>query len=96
MTIPRYRNDIRHVRTTVRLRRLDHNHYRLTDANGRGVEYRKRRSLSPEIAAAADSAHGQDILVLVRLNNAGRWSILGLIEGGQKGASAGFARTLPR
>jgi hypothetical protein len=94
MTAPRYRNDIRHDRVTVRLRRLDHNHYRLADANGRGIEYRKRNTLAPGIVAAADSAGGRDILLLARLNHAGRWSILGLVEDTRNEAAARPERSL--
>ena len=80
MTNPRYRNDIRHRRTIVRLRRIDGDHYRLSARNGRGIEYRRRNTLAPKVAAAADMANGNDVCVIVRLNHLGRWFILGLAD----------------
>ena len=80
MTNLRNRNCIRHRRTVVRLRRVNCDHYRLSAENGRGIEYRRRNALSPKVAAAADTANGNDVRVIVRLNHLGRWFILGLAD----------------
>lgn len=79
-----YRGNIRQQRIPLRLRRLEPNRYRLANANGRGLEYRKKAELPSAIAAHADTAAGKDVLVEARLNRSGRWSITGVINSPQR------------
>ena len=78
MTGQKYRSDISRERITLKIRRVEENRYRLTDARGRGLEYRKKADLSRVVAAQVDAAAGKDILLEGRLNCHGRWSIVGL------------------
>ena len=73
-----HKSDIRHQRIGLKIRRLDPDRYRLTDVNGRGLEYRKKTDLASEIAAYVDAAAGKDVLVEAYLNHRGRWTIAGL------------------
>ena len=78
MSEPRYRNDIRHDRVPLRVRKVGDNRYRITDLNGRGLEYRKRGDFTSEALAAIDAANGKDAMLEGWLNRFGRWSISGV------------------
>jgi hypothetical protein len=77
MPQPRYRSEITQERIPLRVRRLDENRYRVTDAKGQGVEYRKRYDFTAEALAMIDAASGKDVVLEGRLNRWGRWSISG-------------------
>ena len=73
-----YRGDITHERIPLRVRRLDENRYRVTDAKGRGLEYRKRYDFTAEALALIDGAAGKEVVLEGWLNSRGRWSITGI------------------
>jgi hypothetical protein len=79
MREPRYRSDITHERIPLRVRRLDENRYRVTDAKGRGLEYRKRYDFTSEALALIDGAAGKEVVLEGWLNRSGRWSITGVL-----------------
>jgi len=73
----RYRSDIRHGRVPLRIRRVDENRYRVTDADGRGLQYRKRADFSADALRALDAGGGREVVLEGWLNRFGRWSISG-------------------
>jgi hypothetical protein len=75
MDQPRYRSNIRRNRVSLKIRRVGENRYRITDAKGRGLEYRKRADFTPASRLAIDAAAGKEVIVTGWLNRFGRWSI---------------------
>ena len=71
-------SDITHERIPLRVRRLEENRYRVTDAKGQGAEYRKRYDFTPKTLAIIDGAVGKEIVLEGRLTRRGRWSISGV------------------
>lgn len=74
-----YRGNITHERIPLRVRRLDENRYRVTDARGRAIEYRKRYDFTREALAIIDGAAGKEVVLEGWLNRQGRWSITGAL-----------------
>jgi hypothetical protein len=66
---------VRNERIRLRIRRVDADRYRVSDANGHGVEFRKRHDLPDAVAKAVDAAADGVVFVEGWLNRAGRWSI---------------------
>ena len=66
---------VRQDRVRLRIRRVQANRYRVSDLNGRGIEYRKRHDLPDAIAKAVDGAQTGHVYVEGWLNRAGRWSM---------------------
>jgi hypothetical protein len=76
-----YRGNIAHERIPLRVRRLDENRYRVSDAKGRSVEYRKRCDFTREALELVDGAAGKEVILEGWLNRSGRWSITGVLYG---------------
>ena len=77
MAEQRYRSDIRHERVPLKIRKVGENRYRITDAKGRGLEYRKRADFTAQTRHTIDAAAGREVIVTGWLNRFGRWSIGG-------------------
>jgi hypothetical protein len=64
----RNRRDITQERVSLRVRRLEDNRYRVTDAKGQGIEYRKRYDFTSKVLAIIDGAAGKEVVLEGRLN----------------------------
>ena len=65
-------------RVPLRARRVGENCYRITDAAGRGLQYRKRGDFTSEALKAVEAAGGREIFLEGCLSRrTGRWSITG-------------------
>ena len=72
-----YRSDIRRDRVLLCVRKVGDNRYRVTDAAGRGVQYRKRADFTIDVRRVIEAANGEEVLLEGWLNRLGRWSISG-------------------
>ncbi|HEV2627268.1 MAG TPA: hypothetical protein VGV41_01300 [Pseudolabrys sp.] len=72
--------DIRHKRVPLRVRNVGENCYRVTDASGRGLQYRKRADFSAVALKAIQAANGKEVILEGWLSHhSGRWSISGVL-----------------